>query len=76
MLKLKVDQKSGRWKKEKKKIMRSVFLTKIGLSIYIFSGASRRQTTSDPPTRPYSLKIPLSLDYKISLDYIYKNDIL
>lgn len=56
--------------------MRSVFLTKIGLSIYIFSGASRRRTTSDPPTRPYPLKIPLSLDYKISLDYIYKNDIL
>lgn len=105
MLKLKVDQKSGSWKKERKKekeeeedekeekknkiIMRSVFLTKIGLSIlHFFRG---RTATNDERPSPRVLspspiplvspcpkrKIPpISLDYKISLDCIYKNDIL
>ena len=75
MLKLKVDQKSGRWKrkkerkKEKKKerrkrrkkkiIMRSVFLTKIGLSIYIFSRAVR--TTNDERPSHASCPPPSSL---------------
>lgn len=68
--------------------MRSVFLTKIGLSIlHFFRG---RAATNDerpsprvlPPSPSYppppkrKIPPPISLDYKISLDCIYKNDIL